>query len=231
MEHIPAPRSSKERAASAAYRNRRPANYEKVKKLHSQGMSMMAICRAPGMSWGAVRRLGSTPTLSRSTATIHRRRACSTPSSRISRSAGKRVAAPPSPVERDKGARISRRSGTRPAMGQGSPGGADTHHPGQVCALDAAKDLKELDTEKDPLVVLSSAGVDDGGRSRGSLLYRGASPGTGYGGLPRRGGDLPIRPEVREDSSLPEGRRIRGMAGRGPLVWGEGVRDLRRRVE
>jgi len=56
MEHTPAPRSSKEEAASAAYRKRRLARYEKVKKLHSQGMSMLAICRALGMSRGAVRR-------------------------------------------------------------------------------------------------------------------------------------------------------------------------------
>jgi transposase len=55
-EHTPALRSSKERAASVAYRNKRLARYEKVKKLHSQGMSMMAICRALGMSRGAVRR-------------------------------------------------------------------------------------------------------------------------------------------------------------------------------
>jgi hypothetical protein len=55
-EHTAAPCSSKERAASAAYRNRRLARYEKVKQLHSQGMSMMVICRALGMSRGAVRR-------------------------------------------------------------------------------------------------------------------------------------------------------------------------------
>lgn len=56
MEHTPAPRSSKEEAASAAYRKRRLARYEKVRKLHEQGMSMMAICRTLGMSRGAVRR-------------------------------------------------------------------------------------------------------------------------------------------------------------------------------
>ncbi len=56
MEHTPAPRSSKEEAASVAYRKRRLARYEKVKKLHEQGMSMMAICRTLGMSRGAVRR-------------------------------------------------------------------------------------------------------------------------------------------------------------------------------
>lgn len=56
MKHTPAPRSSKEEAASAAYRKSRLARYEKVKKLHKQGMSMLAICRALGMSRGAVRR-------------------------------------------------------------------------------------------------------------------------------------------------------------------------------
>lgn len=56
MEHTPAPRSSKEQAASAASRKKLLARYRKVKKLHSQGMSMLAICRALGMSRGAVRR-------------------------------------------------------------------------------------------------------------------------------------------------------------------------------
>lgn len=56
VEHAPVPRSSKEKAASAAYRNKMLARYKKVKKLHSQGMSMLAICRATGMSRGAVRR-------------------------------------------------------------------------------------------------------------------------------------------------------------------------------
>ncbi len=56
MEHTPAPRSSKEEVASAAYRDRRLARYRKVKKLREQGMSMLAICRALGMSRGAVRR-------------------------------------------------------------------------------------------------------------------------------------------------------------------------------
>lgn len=55
-EHAPGPRSSKERAASAAYRNKMFARYRKVKKLRSQGMSMLAICRTTGMSRGAVRR-------------------------------------------------------------------------------------------------------------------------------------------------------------------------------
>ena len=55
-EHAPAPRSSKEKARSAAYRNKMLARYKKVKKLHSQGMKMLAICRAAGMSRGAVRR-------------------------------------------------------------------------------------------------------------------------------------------------------------------------------
>ncbi len=56
MEHTPAPRSSKEQAASAVSREKLLARYRKVKKLHSQGMSMLAICRALGMSRGAVRR-------------------------------------------------------------------------------------------------------------------------------------------------------------------------------
>ncbi|MDQ3523254.1 MAG: ISL3 family transposase [Gemmatimonadota bacterium] len=56
MEHTPAPRSSKEQAASAASRKNLLARYQKVKKLHGQGMSMLAICRALGMSRGAVRR-------------------------------------------------------------------------------------------------------------------------------------------------------------------------------
>jgi transposase len=55
-EHAPVPRSSKEQAASASYRSKMLARYRKVKKLHSQGMSMLAICRATGMSRGAVRR-------------------------------------------------------------------------------------------------------------------------------------------------------------------------------
>lgn len=55
-EHAPVPRSSKEQAKSAAYRDKMLARYRKVKKLHAQGMSMLAICRALGMSRGAVRR-------------------------------------------------------------------------------------------------------------------------------------------------------------------------------
>jgi hypothetical protein len=39
-------------------------------------------------------------------------------------------------------------------MGQGAPGGTSSHHPWQVWALDAGKDLKELNTEGDPLIVL-----------------------------------------------------------------------------
>ena len=55
-EHAPVPRSSKEKAASAAYRGKMLVRYKKVKKLHAQGMKMLAICRATGMSCGAVRR-------------------------------------------------------------------------------------------------------------------------------------------------------------------------------
>lgn len=56
VEHAPVPRSSKEEAASAAYRSKMLARYKKVKKLHEQGMEMLTICRATGMSRGAVRR-------------------------------------------------------------------------------------------------------------------------------------------------------------------------------
>ena len=56
VEHAPVPRSSKEQAASAAYRGRRLVLYKKVKKPHAQGMRMLAIRRALGMSRGAVRR-------------------------------------------------------------------------------------------------------------------------------------------------------------------------------
>lgn len=56
MEHTPAPRSSKEQAASAASRKKLLARYQKVKELRSQGMSMLAICRTLGMSRGSVRR-------------------------------------------------------------------------------------------------------------------------------------------------------------------------------
>lgn len=54
--HAPVPRSSKEKAASATYRNKMLTRYRTVKKLHAQGMSMLAICRATGMSRGALRR-------------------------------------------------------------------------------------------------------------------------------------------------------------------------------
>lgn len=54
-EHTPVPRPAKDRAASQAYRRKRLRKYNKVKKLHSQGMSMMGICRALGLSRGAVR--------------------------------------------------------------------------------------------------------------------------------------------------------------------------------
>jgi transposase len=55
-EHTPVPRSAKERAAGEAERRKRLADYKKVKKLHEQGMNMLAICRHLGMSRGAVRR-------------------------------------------------------------------------------------------------------------------------------------------------------------------------------
>src|SRR5215218_7675856 len=55
-EHTPVPRSAKERAAGEAERRKRLADYKKVKKLHEQGMNLLAICRYLGMSRGAVRR-------------------------------------------------------------------------------------------------------------------------------------------------------------------------------
>ena len=55
-EHTLVPRSAKERAAGEAERRKRLADYRKVKKLHEQGMNMLAICRYLGMSRGAVRR-------------------------------------------------------------------------------------------------------------------------------------------------------------------------------
>lgn len=55
-EHTPVPRSSKEKAKSEAYRKRRLARYSAVRKLQSEGMSMLAICRELKMSRGAVRR-------------------------------------------------------------------------------------------------------------------------------------------------------------------------------
>jgi transposase len=55
-EHTPVPRSAKERAAGESERRKRLADYKKVKKLHEQGMNMLAICRYLGMSRGAVRR-------------------------------------------------------------------------------------------------------------------------------------------------------------------------------
>ncbi len=91
MGHTPAPRSSKEQAASTASRAKLLARYRKVKKLHAQGMSMMAICRALGMSRGAVRRYVHADSF-RSVAAIRRKGACSTPLSRTSRNAGRRAA-------------------------------------------------------------------------------------------------------------------------------------------
>jgi transposase len=55
-EHTPEPRAAKERAAGEAARRKRLASYKKVKKLHAQGMNMLAICRTLGMSREAVRR-------------------------------------------------------------------------------------------------------------------------------------------------------------------------------
>src|SRR5918997_1308752 len=55
-EHTPVPRSAKERAVGESERRKRLADYKKVKKLHEQGMNMLAICRYLGMSRGAVRR-------------------------------------------------------------------------------------------------------------------------------------------------------------------------------
>ena len=91
MEHTPTPRSSKEQAASAASRKKLLARYQKVKKLHVQGMSLLAICRALGMSRGASDAT-CMPTLCRSVVVTHRKRACSTPSSRTLPSVGRRAA-------------------------------------------------------------------------------------------------------------------------------------------
>jgi len=55
-EHTPEPRAAKERAAGESARRKRMANYKKVRKLHEQGMNMLAICRTLGMSREAVRR-------------------------------------------------------------------------------------------------------------------------------------------------------------------------------
>jgi transposase len=55
-EYTPEPRAAKERKASEAARRKRLASYKKVKKLHEQGMNMLAICRSLGMSREAVRR-------------------------------------------------------------------------------------------------------------------------------------------------------------------------------
>ena len=55
-EHTPQPRAAKERAAGEAARRKRLRSYKKVKKLHEQGMNMLSICRALGMSREAVRR-------------------------------------------------------------------------------------------------------------------------------------------------------------------------------
>lgn len=55
-EHTPEPRAEKEGTAGEAARRKRLANYKKVKKLHEQGMNMLAIRRTLGMSCEAVRR-------------------------------------------------------------------------------------------------------------------------------------------------------------------------------
>ncbi|MGI9121445.1 MAG: ISL3 family transposase [Rubrobacter sp.] len=55
-ERTPKPRAAKERDASQAARRKRLANYKKVKRLHSQRMNMLAICRTLGLSREAVRR-------------------------------------------------------------------------------------------------------------------------------------------------------------------------------
>jgi transposase len=55
-EHTSEPRAAKERAAGESARRKRMANYKSVRKLHEQGMNMLAICRTLGMSREAVRR-------------------------------------------------------------------------------------------------------------------------------------------------------------------------------
>jgi transposase len=91
-EHTPVPRSAKERGAGEAERRKRLASYEKVKKLHEKGMSMLAICRYLGMSRGPYAAT-STPTSSRSAVAGRVNPACSIPSSRTLRRDGRRAAA------------------------------------------------------------------------------------------------------------------------------------------
>jgi transposase len=55
-DFTPPPRSPSERARSRTTRKRRYARYEKVRKLHSRGMSLHAIARKLGISRYAVRR-------------------------------------------------------------------------------------------------------------------------------------------------------------------------------
>jgi hypothetical protein len=93
--------------------------------------------------------------------------------------------------------RIPWSSGTPPAMGQGAPGGAGSHHPGQVYVRSLLQKTSKNSTRKRTRSLSSGlfSGVDDGGRSRGALLYREASLATGHRGLPRRSGNLPTHPE------------------------------------
>lgn len=118
VEHAPVPRSSKEKAASVAYRNKMLARYRKVKKLHAQGMKMLAICRATGMSRGAVRRYvhaDSFPEPSPTSAATEYAR----PLHAVPRQAlGGRLPRSYAALEGDKGAGLSRVSGARAAVGE-----------------------------------------------------------------------------------------------------------------
>ena len=90
-EHTPEPRAAKERAAGEAARRKRMASYKKVKKLHSKGMNMLAICRTLGMSREPSDDT-SMLTPSRSAAALRASPACSIPSNPISENAGKKAA-------------------------------------------------------------------------------------------------------------------------------------------
>ncbi len=229
-EHAPVPRSSKERAASAAYRNKMLARYWKVKKLHAQGMRMLAICRATGMSRGAVRRY------------VH---ADSFPERRR-HPPQESMLDPFTPylVKRwEEGCHVAMQlwRGTKGRGYPGSPGrvlqwarrrGREPapSTPGRYVdsmRKKTSKNSKRLSGKPPPPIVLPAPGVDDGARSRGTLLRRAACSGACDGGLPGRGRHLPARLEILRNGPLSEGRRVRGVAAGVPLARRCGLRDLR----
>jgi hypothetical protein len=185
MEHAPAPRSSKEQAASAASRKKLLARYQKVKKLHSQGMSILAICRALGMSRGPVKGY------------VH---ADSFPERRhppqesmldpFKPYLAKRWGGLPrsdAAMEGHKGAGLSGCPGACSAMGEAKKMGVSAHYAGQVRGLDAKEEFEELEAlaaEGVSPIVFPEASVDDGGRPRGSLLRRTICSPVGHRGLP-----------------------------------------------